>query len=49
MIERFFRDLSEERLRRGVFTSVSELIEAVDSVHRHTQPKTQAIHLDSQG
>ncbi|WP_419632771.1 IS630 family transposase, partial [Thiolapillus sp.] len=30
MIERFFRDLSEERLRRGVFTSVSELIEAVD-------------------
>ena len=30
MVERFFRDLSEERLRRGVFTSVSELIEAVE-------------------
>jgi transposase len=30
MVERFFRDLSVERLRRGVFTSVPELIEAID-------------------
>jgi hypothetical protein len=25
MVERFFRDLTTERLRRGVFTSVPEL------------------------
>ncbi|MGI0135127.1 MAG: IS630 family transposase, partial [Candidatus Micrarchaeaceae archaeon] len=30
MIERFFRDLTEQRLRRGVFTSVAELIEAIN-------------------
>lgn len=29
VIERFFRDLSEKRLRRGAFTSVKELIAAV--------------------
>jgi len=29
MVERFFRDLSEQRLRRGVFASVDELIQAV--------------------
>ena len=30
MVERFFRDLTENRLRRGVFHSVLELIEALD-------------------
>jgi transposase len=30
MVERFFRDLSEQRLRRGIFCSVPELIQAVD-------------------
>ena len=30
MVERFFRDLSEQRLRRGVFCSVPELTQAVD-------------------
>jgi transposase len=29
MVERFFRDLSERRLRRGVFRSVDELVQAV--------------------
>jgi transposase len=29
MIERFFRDISNERLRRGVFRSVPELIKAI--------------------
>ncbi len=36
MVERFFRDLSTERLERGVFRSVSELITAIEqyvSVH----------------
>ncbi len=30
MVERFFRDLSEHRIRRGVFKSVSDLENAVD-------------------
>lgn len=30
MVERFFRDITTERLRRGVFTSVSELTSAID-------------------
>ena len=32
MVERFFRDISENRLRRGVFTSVPELVMAIDSM-----------------
>jgi len=29
MVERFFRDLTENRLKRGVFKSTGELIEAI--------------------
>lgn len=41
MIERFFRDLTQHRLRRGVFRDVVELITAIDEyVDRHNeQPK----------
>ena len=41
MVERFFRDITTERLRRGVFTSVPELIEAIDGyiAHHNTKPK----------
>ncbi|HEU0196755.1 MAG TPA: IS630 family transposase [Nevskiaceae bacterium] len=41
MVERFFRDLTCKRLRRGVFTSVPELITAIDGyiAHHNTQPK----------
>src|SRR5450756_2533833 len=41
MVERFFRDISERRLRRGVFTSVHELVTAIDDyvVHHNTSPK----------
>lgn len=41
MVERFFRDLTEQRLRRGVFTSVPELVNAIDEyiTHHNTQPK----------
>jgi transposase len=36
MVERFFRDLSQRRLRRGVFRSVDELVQAVtDYVASH--------------
>ena len=40
-VERFFRDITTERLRRGVFTSVPELIKAIDEyiTHHNTNPK----------
>src|ERR1700757_704664 len=41
MVERFFRDLTTERLRRGVFTSVPELVAAIDEyvAHHNHHPK----------
>jgi len=41
MVERFFRDLTTERLRRGVFTSVPELQAAINEyvAHHNTDPK----------
>ncbi|MGO4332589.1 IS630 family transposase [Cupriavidus sp. 2TAF22] len=41
MVERFFRDITTERLRRGVFTSVPELIAAINEyiAHHNTNPK----------
>ena len=41
MVERFFRDLSERQLQRGVFHSVPELIQTLDAyVAQHNrQPK----------
>ncbi len=41
MVERFFRDLTTERLRRGVFTSVPELVTAINAYvqHHNAAPK----------
>ena len=41
MVERFFRDISENRLRRGVFTSVPDLVTAIDEyvAHHNKEPK----------
>ena len=41
MVERFFRDITTERLRRGVFTSVPDLIAAIDGyiAHHNSGPK----------
>ena len=41
MVERFFRDITTERLRRGVFTSVPELVAAIDEyiAHHNAHPK----------
>lgn len=41
MVGRFFRDITTERLRRGVFTSVPELIKTIDEyiAHHNTSPK----------
>ena len=40
-MERFIRDITTERLRRGVFTSVPELVAAIDEyiAHHNTNPK----------
>lgn len=38
MIERFFRDLTEQQLRRGVFTSVPELVETIENyIAKHNE------------
>jgi hypothetical protein len=38
MVERFFRDLTRERLRRGVFTSVPQLIAAIETyIEQHNE------------
>jgi transposase len=39
MVERFSRDISEQRLRRGVFTSVPELVVAIDEYIAHYNMK----------
>ena len=41
MVERFFRDLTENRLRHGAFCSVEELIIAIDEyiAHHNDKPK----------
>jgi transposase len=41
MVERFFRDLTTERLRRSAFTSVPELVAAIDDyiAHHNQGPK----------
>ena len=40
MVERFLRDITTERLRRGVFTSVPELVKAIDEyvAHHNKEP-----------
>ena len=50
MVERFFRDLTENRLRRGVFRSVEELIEAtLASTSTITTNIPKTLHLDHKG
>ena len=41
MVERFFRDLTVKRLRRGVFRDVMELVTAIDDYvdHHNESPK----------
>jgi transposase len=41
MVERLFRDLTTKRLRRGVFTSMPELIAVIDEyiAHHNVKPK----------
>jgi len=41
MVERFFRDITENAIRRGVFTSVHDLIDAIDAylIEHNRAPK----------
>ena len=41
MVERFFRDITTERLRRGVFSSVPDLVTVIDDyiAHHNAKPK----------
>ena len=41
MVERFFRDLTDKSLRRGVFRDVEELISAIGNYidHHNLEPK----------
>ncbi len=41
LVERWFREITEERIRRGSFYSVAELEQAIKEylVHNHRQPK----------
>ena len=41
MVERFLRGITDKRLRRGVFTSVPNLVCAIDEyiAHHNTKPK----------
>ena len=35
LVERWFKELTDRRLRRGVFTSVPHLVEAIDTWVEH--------------
>jgi hypothetical protein len=35
LVERWFRDLTEKRIRRGVFRSVPELVQAIEEYVEH--------------
>jgi len=39
MVERFFRDLTEKRLRRGIFHSVPHLVAALEDYLLHCNKK----------
>ena len=43
--ERFFRDITVNRLRRGVFTSEPELVTAIDEYVAYHNTKSKPIHL----
>jgi hypothetical protein len=40
-VERFFAELTEKRLRRGVFRSVLDLIDAIDAIDAYLEERNQ--------
>ena len=47
LVERWFKELTDKRLRRGVFTSVADLTEAITAWAEHWNNDPQTIHLES--
>ncbi|MPZ24107.1 MAG: IS630 family transposase [Dehalococcoidia bacterium] len=47
LVERWFREITEKRIRRGVFLSVKHLIAAIEGVPPGPQRESPALHLDS--
>ncbi len=50
LVERWFKELTDRRLRRGVFSTVIELIDAISdwSAHWHDDPKPFVWHKTAQ-
>jgi hypothetical protein len=44
LVERFFRDITEERIRRGVFRSVDDLKVAIQEYLDHRHANTKPYH-----
>jgi transposase len=46
LVERWFKELTDRRLRRGTFSSVADLIQAIETwvAHRNTDPKPFVWH-----
>jgi transposase len=51
MVERWFRDLTDKRIRRGVFKSVTDLIAAIEAYieHHNNNPKPFCLDRQSRG
>ena len=47
LVERWFKELTDKRLRRGVFTSVADLTEAITRLGRALEHRPQTLHLES--
>ncbi len=46
LVERWFGEITRKRIRRGVFKSVKDLIEAIQNLRQNQQSKPQAVCLD---
>ena len=49
LVERWFAEITNKRIRRGVFRSVKELEAAIREYIEVAQPKSQALRLDQNG
>ena len=48
LVERFFRDLSQQAILPGSFSSVRQLVDAIMEYLCPAQPQSQALRLESQ-
>ena len=46
LVERWFRDLTDKRIRRGSFGSVPDLIAAIEDVFRQSQPEPTGLRVE---